>query len=62
MMEDQTAGIKFPEKASPYLDEDVDKIEKARQIAYEVINDLLEKMNVDAKVVTRIVDPENLKR
>lgn len=59
MMEDQTAGIKFPEKASPYLDEDVDKIEKARQIAYEIINDLLEKMNVDAKVVTRIVDPED---
>lgn len=59
MMDNPTAGIKESEQETSYLDDAVDTIEKARQVAYETITDLLKKMNVDASVVTRIVDPED---
>ncbi|NMB61440.1 MAG: KH domain-containing protein [Chloroflexi bacterium] len=58
-MEGQDAGVKLSDQTSSYLDDTVDKIENARQITYEVITELLDKMNIDAKVMTRIVDPED---
>lgn len=58
-MEEQTAGVKLSNQISSYLDDTEDKIEKAREMAYETLTDLLEKMSIDAKVVTRIVDPED---
>jgi len=58
-MEDRTAEMEVNGQMPSYLDDDVDKLEKARRIAFETIKNLLEKMNIDAKVVTRIVDPED---
>ncbi len=58
-MEDRTAEMEINGQMPSYLDDDVDKLEKARRIAFETIKNLLEKMNIDAKVVTRIVDPED---
>lgn len=58
-MEDRTAEMEIKGQMPSYLDDDVDKLEKARRIAFETIKNLLEKMNIDAKVVTRIVDPED---
>jgi spoIIIJ-associated protein len=55
-MEGQAAEVKL---STSYLDDAEDKIEKARQLAYETLTDLLGKMSIDAKVVTRIVDPED---
>lgn len=58
-MEDRTAEMEINGQMPSYLDDDVDKLEKARRIAFETIKNLLDKMNIDAKVVTRIVDPED---
>jgi spoIIIJ-associated protein len=58
-MEGQAAEVKLSTPTSSYLDDADDNIEKARQMAYETLTELLGKMNIDAKVVTRIVDPED---
>ncbi|HOJ01317.1 MAG TPA: R3H domain-containing nucleic acid-binding protein [Anaerolineaceae bacterium] len=42
-----------------YPDDIADKFEKAQQVAHETLTALLEKMSVDANVVTRIIDPED---
>ena len=58
-MEGQAIEEKMSDQIHPDLEDGEDKIEKARQLVFEIISQLLEKMNVDAKVVTRIVDPED---
>ncbi len=58
-MEGQAIEEKMSDQIHPDLEDGEDQIEKARQLVFEIISQLLEKMNVDAKVVTRIVDPED---
>ncbi|NMC30181.1 MAG: hypothetical protein GYA45_08945 [Pelolinea sp.] len=58
-MEGQPAEAKLSNETPTYFDDAEDKIEKACQMAHETLTDLLGKMSIDAKVVTRIVDPED---
>ncbi len=58
-MEGQAIEEKVPNQIHSDLADSEDRIEKARQLVFEIISELLEKMNVEAKVVTRIVDPED---
>ena len=58
-MEGQLAEAKLSNEKPTYFDDAEDKIEKACQMAHETLTDLLGKMSIDAKVVTRIVDPED---
>ncbi len=58
-MEGQAIDEKVPNQIHSDLADSEDRIEKAQQLVFEIISELLEKMNVEAKVVTRIVDPED---
>jgi len=58
-MEGQAIEEKVSDQIHSDLADSEDRIEKARQLVFEIISQLLEKMNVEAKVVTRIVDPED---
>jgi len=61
MIEEQAAEVKLTNRIEPYAGDLEDQLEKAQQIVEETLTELLKKMNIEGKVMSRIMDAEDEK-